>query len=95
MGGTAVPRKLTLLLLRVRARGRRFDSDLVHQAVSANPVFWVINSNSSRTSGVSADGGNSLWSLRARVRLFSRGILQSPVFGLIRGDRKRRSTGGA
>jgi hypothetical protein len=42
MGGTAAPRKLMLLLLGVRTRGRWFDSDLVHQAVSANGCSEVL-----------------------------------------------------
>ena len=36
VGGTAALRKLMLLLLGVRTRGRRFDSDLVHHAFLGN-----------------------------------------------------------
>ena len=39
--------------------------DLVHHAVSANRVSLALARNSSRTSGVSADGGDSLSSLCA------------------------------
>jgi peroxiredoxin len=39
VGGPAAARKLMLLLLDVRTRGRWFDSDLVHHAVSANHLF--------------------------------------------------------
>jgi hypothetical protein len=79
VGGTAAPRKLMLLLLGVRTRGRRFDSDLVHQAVSANRAFRVIARNSSRTPGLKEAIRDGLRSLCARVCPSGRGILQSRI----------------
>jgi hypothetical protein len=56
MGGTAAPRKLMLLLLGVRTRGRWFDSDLVHHAVSANRVFGLIRGIHRRRPALSQNG---------------------------------------
>ena len=75
-----------LLLLNVRMRGRRFDSDLVHHAVSANRVFRLIRSIHRRGPALS-ENGRLVSGIRSRACAHSNAAFSALAYGVSQAHR--------